>query len=116
MAVLSPSEQAQVIAARSRQYHSFRDVPQEAFPLFLSGKQWLAMLDATVPEQFLKCVCAASAVQHPVQRPVQLWADVCAAGSRERTRFAALSQRMRLHPRSMRQSSNDCGCLCLQAP
>lgn len=54
MAVLSPSEQAQVIAARSRQYHSFRDVPQEAFPLFLSGKQWLAMLDATVPDQFLK--------------------------------------------------------------
>jgi hypothetical protein len=54
MAVLSPSEQAQVIGARSRQYHSFRDVPDEAFPLFLSSKQWLAMLDATVPNPFLK--------------------------------------------------------------
>lgn len=54
MAVLSPSEQAQVIAARSRQYHSFSGVPDEAFPLFLSSKQWLAMLDATVPNPFLK--------------------------------------------------------------
>jgi hypothetical protein len=30
------------------------DIPDEAFPLFLSSKQWLAMLDASVPEPFLK--------------------------------------------------------------
>lgn len=54
MAVLSPSEQAQVIAARSWQYHSFREVPDEAFPLFLSSKQWMAMLDATVPDPYLR--------------------------------------------------------------
>jgi hypothetical protein len=54
MAVLTPSEQAKVIAARSRQYHSFQDIPDEAFPMFLSSKQWLAMLDVSVPEPFLK--------------------------------------------------------------
>lgn len=58
MAVLSPSDQARVVAARARQYHSFSDdIPQDAFPLFLSSKQYLAMLDATVSQPFLRCVC-----------------------------------------------------------
>lgn len=54
MAVLSPSDVAKVVVARNQQFHSFRDVPDEAFPLFLSSKQWLSMLDATVPEPFLR--------------------------------------------------------------
>lgn len=53
MAVLSPSEQALVIAARSQRYHSLQDIPDEAFPMFLSSKQYLAMLDATVAQPFL---------------------------------------------------------------
>ena len=57
MARLSPSEQAMVISARSQQYHSFIGIPDEAFPLFLTSKQWLAMLDATLPEPFLRWAC-----------------------------------------------------------
>lgn len=54
MAVLSRPEQAVVMAARAQQYHSLMDIPDEAFPLFLTSKQWLSMLDATVSTPFLR--------------------------------------------------------------
>jgi hypothetical protein len=39
-----------VAAAVSSEYYVLSaDIPVEAFPLFLSGRQYLAMLDATLP-------------------------------------------------------------------
>lgn len=54
MAVLKlDTDRGRVLAARSRQYHSLTDVPDKAFPLFLTSKQYLAMLDASIGEPFL---------------------------------------------------------------
>ena len=46
-ALLEGEEAAAVTAATSIKYHSFVDVPSLAFPLFLSSKQYLQMLDAS---------------------------------------------------------------------
>lgn len=35
-----------------RPYTSLRDIPGEAFPLFVTTKQWLLLLDATTPQPF----------------------------------------------------------------
>lgn len=42
---VTPDRAAAYAAAAARQYHSFRGVPEEAWPLFLSSKQHLHMLD-----------------------------------------------------------------------
>jgi hypothetical protein len=42
---VTPDRAAAYAAAAARQYHSFCDVPEAAWPLFLSGKQYLHMLD-----------------------------------------------------------------------
>jgi hypothetical protein len=63
MAVLRPAQAAMVAAAVSREYHVLgADIPVEAFPLFLSGRQYLAMLDATLPpaDMFFRCGCCVS--------------------------------------------------------
>lgn len=52
-ALRADTDRGRVLAARSRQYHSFCDVPDDAFPMFLSSKQYLAMLDASIGEPFL---------------------------------------------------------------
>lgn len=52
-ALKADTDRSRVLAARSRQYHTLSDVPDAAFPLFLSSRQYLAMLDASVGEPFL---------------------------------------------------------------
>ncbi len=42
---VTPDRAAAYAAAASRPYHSFRGLPEEAWPLFLSAKQYLHMLD-----------------------------------------------------------------------
>lgn len=42
---VTPDRAAAYAAAAARQYHSFRGVPEEAWPLFLSSKQHIHMLD-----------------------------------------------------------------------
>ena len=42
---VTPDRAAAYAAAAARQYHSFRGLPEEAWPLFLSAKQYLHMLD-----------------------------------------------------------------------
>ncbi|KAL4457799.1 hypothetical protein ABPG75_012664 [Micractinium tetrahymenae] len=41
-------------AAASQPYHSFGGLPEEAWPLFLSSKQYLHMLDGTLAKPFFK--------------------------------------------------------------
>jgi hypothetical protein len=42
---VTPDRQAAYAAAAAQQYHTFRGVPEEAWPIFLSAKQYLHMLD-----------------------------------------------------------------------
>lgn len=42
---VTPDRAAAYAAAASQAYHSFRGLPEEAWPLFLSAKQYLHMLD-----------------------------------------------------------------------
>ena len=42
---VTPDRAAAFAAAAAATYHSFRAVPDAAWPLFLSGRQWLHMLD-----------------------------------------------------------------------
>ncbi|KAL4858033.1 TPR and ankyrin repeat-containing protein 1 [Chlorella vulgaris] len=51
---VTPDRAAAYAAAAARPYHSFRDVPEAAWPLFLSGKQYLHMLDGTLAKPFFK--------------------------------------------------------------
>ncbi|GLI67623.1 hypothetical protein VaNZ11_011870, partial [Volvox africanus] len=51
-AVLPPADFARVMAMASATYHTFRDVPSEAFPLFLSSRAYLRMLDGTTDRPF----------------------------------------------------------------
>jgi hypothetical protein len=53
-AVLSPAEAAVAAAAAAVDYHTFACIPDEAFPLFLSNKQYLRLLDGTVGQPFFK--------------------------------------------------------------
>eukprot|EP00955_Chlamydomonas_euryale_P044350 352864-Chlamydomonas_euryale.AAC.8 len=41
-----------VVAAGEASYPTLRDVPREAFPLFLSSRTWLHMLDGTLQAPF----------------------------------------------------------------
>jgi hypothetical protein len=54
MAVLRPEEASAVLAATAAPYPSLSCIPDEAFPLFLSNRQFLAMLDATLQQPFFK--------------------------------------------------------------
>jgi hypothetical protein len=54
MAVLRPEEASAVLAATSAPYAALSCIPDEAFPLFLSNTQFLAMLDATLQQPFFK--------------------------------------------------------------
>ena len=40
---MSELDFGRAIAAGSTTYHTFRDIPKEAFPLFLSSKTWCVM-------------------------------------------------------------------------
>lgn len=42
---VTPDRAAAYAAAAARPYHSFKGLPEEAWPLFLSAKQYLHMLD-----------------------------------------------------------------------
>jgi hypothetical protein len=54
MAVLRPEEASTVLAATSASYPALSCIPDEAFPLFFSNRQLLAMLDATLEQPFFK--------------------------------------------------------------
>lgn len=53
-AAMPPAEYRDAEAAGRATYHSMSDVPREAFPLFLSARQYLHMLDATLPQPFFR--------------------------------------------------------------
>jgi hypothetical protein len=59
-AAVVPAEMAEGFAeAGSREYHSMRDVPTEAFPLFLTSRAFLRMLDGRCWAVCLSgCLCA----------------------------------------------------------
>eukprot|EP00798_Chlamydomonas_sp_ICE-L_P021903 gene21903-28945_t len=50
--VMPPDKYEEVLLAGNMTYHTLRDVPPEAFPLFLSSRQWLHMLDGTLQQPF----------------------------------------------------------------
>ncbi|EFN58513.1 hypothetical protein CHLNCDRAFT_140575 [Chlorella variabilis] len=51
---VTPDRAAAYAAAAARPYHSFKGLPEEAWPLFLSAKQYLHMLDGTLRQPFFK--------------------------------------------------------------
>jgi hypothetical protein len=51
---VTPDRQAAYAAAAAQQYHTFRGVPEEAWPIFLSAKQYLHMLDGTLRKPFFR--------------------------------------------------------------
>lgn len=71
-AVLPQAEFARVEAAASATYHTLRDVPSEAFPLFLSSRTFLRMLDGSTGRTFFP--------RQPNGAILQVCADVCVSG------------------------------------
>ncbi|GFH30803.1 uncharacterized protein HaLaN_29723, partial [Haematococcus lacustris] len=53
LAVLQPWDMLAVEAAAEGVYHSMQQVPTAAFPLFLTSREYLNMLDGTLAEPFL---------------------------------------------------------------
>lgn len=51
---VTPDRAAAYAAAAAQPYHSFRGLPEEAWPLFLSGKQYLHMLDGEAQKTAFK--------------------------------------------------------------
>lgn len=51
---MPPDEYRAAEAASSARYHSLAAVPATAFPLFLSSREYLLMLDATTPQPFFR--------------------------------------------------------------
>ncbi|KAJ9510267.1 hypothetical protein QJQ45_015579, partial [Haematococcus lacustris] len=54
MAAMPPEEYQAAEAAGQKTYHSMADVPFEAFPLFLSSRQYLHMLDGSLEAPFFR--------------------------------------------------------------
>lgn len=51
-AVVTPEEFSEAVRAAARTYPTLRDVPPAAFPLFLTSKAYLHMLDGTTAQPF----------------------------------------------------------------
>ncbi|PSC71609.1 TPR and ankyrin repeat-containing 1-like isoform A [Micractinium conductrix] len=51
---VTPDRAAAYAAAAAQPHHSFRGLPEEAWPLFLSAKQYMHMLDGTLRTPFFK--------------------------------------------------------------
>ncbi|EFJ46513.1 hypothetical protein VOLCADRAFT_118102 [Volvox carteri f. nagariensis] len=51
-AVMAPAEFARVVAVANATYHTFHDVPSDAFPLFLSSRAFLRILDGSTGRPF----------------------------------------------------------------
>ncbi|KXZ49100.1 hypothetical protein GPECTOR_23g31 [Gonium pectorale] len=64
-AVLPEEQYARVVALSNATYHTFRDVPSEAFPLFLSSRACLRMLDGTTARPFFPRVPNGAILQLP---------------------------------------------------
>lgn len=57
LAALGEAEGSVLAAAGSVDYSTMLDVPPEAFPLFISARKFLSMLDGSLPEPYLpRCV------------------------------------------------------------
>lgn len=63
-ASLGSEAAAATAAAAAVELHTFRDVPAAAFPLFLTTKKYLHMLDGTLADPFFpRCVRSCSKTQ-----------------------------------------------------
>lgn len=62
-AALRDHEWERASAAFNTTYHTFKDVPPEAFPLFLSSRTYLRMLDGTTERPFFPRAANGSIIQ-----------------------------------------------------
>lgn len=62
-AVLPAEEWEAVSAAAAAQYHTMRDVPDAAFPLFLSSRNFLRMLDGCLQSPFFPRAANGAIIQ-----------------------------------------------------
>ncbi|MEW5318036.1 MAG: hypothetical protein WDW38_009289 [Sanguina aurantia] len=51
-AVVPPEQLSRILSAAEATYHNFKDIPAEAFPLFLPAKTYLRMMDGTIDTPF----------------------------------------------------------------
>ena len=69
MAVMGAAEYSRMVEVAAWPLHTLHEVPDEAFPLFVTSKQWLRLLDGTVARPFFPRAPSGAVIQVGAQLP-----------------------------------------------